>query len=121
MQLQPEKVKDFFDRLASTWDSTREPNYPVIERILDAAGITAGVTVLDAACGTGVLFPSCLRRGVRHLTGVDLSPEMIRIAGKNSLTHASLSSPATRRPCPFPGMTASSSSMPSPTSPIPRG
>ena len=49
MQLQPEKVKDFFDRLASTWDSTREPNYPVIERILDAAGITAGVTVLDAA------------------------------------------------------------------------
>ena len=82
MQLQPEKVKDFFDRLASTWDSTREPNYPVIERILDAAGITGGVTVLDAACGTGVLFPSCLRRGVRHLTGVDLSPEMIRIAGE---------------------------------------
>ena len=38
------------------------------------------VSVLDVACGTGVLFPYYLERGVIRVIGVDLSTEMTRIA-----------------------------------------
>ncbi len=51
-----------------------------IDAILDAAGIREGERVLDVACGTGVLFEDYLRRGAAWVTGVDLSPEMVRIA-----------------------------------------
>ena len=80
MQIDTTQVKSFFDRLAPTWDSTREANTAAIRRILDAADIVPGVTVLDVACGTGVLFPFYLERQARHITGVDLSEEMIRVA-----------------------------------------
>jgi demethylmenaquinone methyltransferase/2-methoxy-6-polyprenyl-1,4-benzoquinol methylase len=36
--------------------------------------------VLDVACGTGVLFPDYLKRGVESVTGIDISPEMAKIA-----------------------------------------
>ncbi len=35
---------------------------------------------MDVACGTGVLFPDYLQRGVASLTAVDISPEMVKIA-----------------------------------------
>ena len=73
-------VIDFFDRLAPTWDETLEDREAVISLILDNAGVRAGQDVLDVACGTGVLFPHYLERDVRSVTGVDISPEMIRIA-----------------------------------------
>ena len=48
--------------------------------ILDAAGVRPGVSVLDVACGTGVLFGDYLARDAARVTGVDISPEMARIA-----------------------------------------
>lgn len=51
-----------------------------ISFILNAAGIKPGISVLDVACGTGVLFPDYLACGVSRVTGVDISPEMARIA-----------------------------------------
>jgi demethylmenaquinone methyltransferase/2-methoxy-6-polyprenyl-1,4-benzoquinol methylase len=39
-----------------------------------------GVSVLDVACGTGVLFPDYLARNVKSVTGIDLSPAMIDVA-----------------------------------------
>lgn len=36
--------------------------------------------MLDVACGTGVLFPDYLSRGVGSVTGIDISPEMAKIA-----------------------------------------
>ena len=80
MEVCQDKVREFFDRLAPGWDAGRETHPERIGQILDAAGVGPGVTVLDAACGTGVLFPFCLERGVRQLTGADISGEMIRIA-----------------------------------------
>ena len=44
------------------------------------AGIKSGQDVLDVACGTGVLFPDYLKRGVESITGIDISPEMAKIA-----------------------------------------
>ena len=70
----------FFDRLAPTWDAGMVRNEAAIETILDLAGIEAGLAVLDVACGTGVLIPDYLARGVAHVTAVDISPEMTKIA-----------------------------------------
>ena len=36
--------------------------------------------MLDVACGTGVLFPDYLKRGVASLTAIDISPEMVKLA-----------------------------------------
>lgn len=70
----------FFDRLAPMWDADMVRHEDVIAAILDGAKIREGVRVLDVACGTGVLIPDYLRRGVKSVTGVDISAEMIRIA-----------------------------------------
>ena len=72
----------FFDRCAPEWDADMIRNEPVIQTILDNADVCAGIDVLDVACGTGVLIPDYLKRSVRSVTGIDISPEMIRIAKK---------------------------------------
>ncbi len=73
-------VKEFFDRCAQWWDEDMVRNEPVIQQILDNAGIGPGMDVLDVACGTGVLFPDYLARGVASVTGIDISPEMVKVA-----------------------------------------
>lgn len=73
-------VQAFFDRLAPGWDAETVRGEEIIKRILDEAGVKKGVRVLDVACGTGVLIPDYLARGAAKIVGVDLSPEMIRIA-----------------------------------------
>lgn len=55
-------------------------NEPVISTILDNAGIREGISVLDVACGTGVLFPDYQKRGVATVTGIDIAPEMAKRA-----------------------------------------
>lgn len=75
-----EEVKQFFDRLAPTWDAEMIRNDAVINTILDCGGVAAGRRVLDVACGTGVLFSDYLARDVASVTAVDLSPEMVKIA-----------------------------------------
>ena len=70
----------FFDRLAPQWDADMIRHDDIIEKILDIAQIRPGVDVLDVACGTGVLFPDYLARSVGSLTGIDISPEMVKIA-----------------------------------------
>lgn len=73
-------VIEFFDLMAPDWDADLIRNEDVINTILDNAGVKPGVRVLDVACGTGVLFPDYLARGVESITAVDISPEMVRIA-----------------------------------------
>ncbi len=75
-------VKDFFDNLAKDWDSFEQPNSAVIEKILDYAGIRSGCSVLDVACGTGILFPYYLKRNPLSITAVDLSEKMCAAAQK---------------------------------------
>lgn len=73
-------VAQFFDRCAPWWDADMIRPEEVITKILDQAGVREGVDVLDVACGTGVLFPDYLARSVGSLTGIDISPEMVKIA-----------------------------------------
>ena len=75
-----QEITAFFDRHAPRWDSHLVTDDAKLTVILDAAGIRPGVTVLDVACGTGVLFPYYLARDVGGVTAVDISPEMVRVA-----------------------------------------
>lgn len=74
----------FFDRAAPDWDTHMVTDDRKIEFILDRAGVCADRTVLDVACGTGVLFPYYLQRNVARLIGVDISSEMARIAAEKA-------------------------------------
>ena len=76
------EVVDYFDRCAPSWDANMFRNEKVIKNILDNGGIKEGVFVLDVACGTGVMFPDYLARNVSSVLGVDISPEMAKIAAR---------------------------------------
>lgn len=80
MTMDTRDVIEFFDHLAPSWDENQVVREEIIERILTNTHIDAGNEVLDVACGTGVLFPFYLERDVRSITGVDISPEMAKIA-----------------------------------------
>ena len=73
-------VINFFDKCAPTWDAEMIRDDAIIGTILDNAGLHGGEKVLDVACGTGVLIGDYLARNVASVTGVDISPEMIRLA-----------------------------------------
>ena len=73
-------IIEFFDRCASTWDADMIKNDAIIGRILDNADVGADMDILDVACGTGVMFDYYLERNVASVTGIDISPEMAKIA-----------------------------------------
>src|SRR3954466_7097247 len=52
-------------------------------RLVKYAGIGAGARVLDVACGTGVVTVTAARAGA-HVTGLDLTPELIAVARDNA-------------------------------------
>ena len=70
----------FFDRCAPSWDADMIKSDRIINTILDNAEVGPGMDVLDVACGTGVMFDYYLQRNVNSVTGIDISPEMARIA-----------------------------------------
>ncbi len=78
--MEKKDVIAFFDKCAPWWDADIIRNEPVIAKILDNAAVRPGIRVLDVACGTGVLFPDYLGRGVTELTAIDIAPEMAKIA-----------------------------------------
>lgn len=73
-------VAEFFDHCAPWWDEDMIRNEELIAAILNNGGVRPGVDVLDVACGTGVLFPDYIKRGAASVTGIDISPEMAKIA-----------------------------------------
>ena len=80
-------IKEFFNDLAPRWDNEPIADKEIIDTILDNAGINENISVLDVACGTGVLFPFYLQRNVKSITAIDLSPQMVKIA-KNKFPQA---------------------------------
>ena len=80
--MEKKDVIEFFDRCAPTWDAGMIKNESVISAILDNAEVFEGLDILDVACGTGVMIPYYLQRGAASVTGIDISPEMAKIAGE---------------------------------------
>lgn len=78
--MEKKDIITFFDKCAPWWDEDMVRNEDLITAILDNGGIQEGIHVLDVACGTGVLFPDYLQRKVASVTGIDISPEMAKIA-----------------------------------------
>jgi demethylmenaquinone methyltransferase/2-methoxy-6-polyprenyl-1,4-benzoquinol methylase len=76
----------FFDRCAPMWDAEMIKDDSVINKILDNAHVGQGMTVLDVACGTGVMFGYYLQRDVASVTGIDISPKMAKIAAQKFTT-----------------------------------
>lgn len=75
-------IINFFDTCAPTWDAEMIKDDGIIEDILNCANIGTDTCVLDVACGTGVMFPYYAAKGA-HVTGIDISPEMVKIARNN--------------------------------------
>ena len=79
-----EEVKKYFDQLAPEWDAQLIRSDEKINLILDNAGLIKGQCegkkVLDVACGTGVLINDYKLRGIKDITAIDISDEMIKIA-----------------------------------------
>lgn len=73
-------IINFFDKASAFWDEDTIRNEAVISKILDGAEIREGARLLDVACGTGVLIPDYLARGVESVTAIDFSPKMVSLA-----------------------------------------
>ena len=80
--MEKKDVIAFFDQCAPTWDAAMIKSDVKIGKILDNAEVGPGMNVLDVACGTGVMFDYYLERNVASVVGIDISPEMAKIAQK---------------------------------------
>jgi SAM-dependent methyltransferase len=76
------ETRAFFACRAATWDSKFGDDLPAYRAAVGQAGIGPGGVVLDVGCGTGrALLP--LRAAVGpggRVIGVDVTPEMLRVA-----------------------------------------
>ena len=74
------KIKAFFDEIASTWDDKNADELGAKKIVKQFADKIKGKSVLDIGCGTGVLFEHLTKAGSKKITSIDVSEEMIRLA-----------------------------------------
>ena len=79
MSIYDQKLIDIYKTSGVTWDWRiwAEP-----WSLLNATGPVKGLNVLDIACGTGIISRLMIHAGAAHVTGIDLSPEMLEQARK---------------------------------------
>jgi len=71
-----------FDRAAPTYDLIGEAYHGYFAgRLLDLAALPREAHLLDIACGRGAVIIAAAARGIDNLTGIDVSPTMIELAG----------------------------------------
>lgn len=71
---------NYYDSIASEWDKMCEQNPEKLRCLVSLCQIPADSRILYAACATGVVTPFFLETMPKHVLGVDISAEMIRIA-----------------------------------------
>jgi SAM-dependent methyltransferase len=74
-------AKTFYDAAAAArYDQLRSTHPPVLERIVERAGVAPGSRVLDLACGTGSVARAARSLRGCFAAGVDHSRDMLRRA-----------------------------------------
>ena len=81
-----QKIREFFDSLAPSWDDHMVIDPVIIDRIFSCACVSEGKDVLDVACGTGVLCSFFKERNAASISGIDLSEKMCSIARAKGYT-----------------------------------
>lgn len=67
-----------FNQIAKVWNKNiPEKNYEVAIKLIKGLQICKGNSVLDVACGTGILFSILKDKGLSKYIGVDISYRMI--------------------------------------------
>lgn len=81
-----QRVRESFDRAATTYDGAAVLQRRVCDRLLEALTPDAPPTrILDAGCGTGYGARQLRRRWSQaQLTGVDFAPAMLELAGHDT-------------------------------------
>lgn len=81
-----EPIQDEYETIADQYDTSFQlayrihlEQYSVIQSIAGAGG-AVGRTILDVACGTGHYTRLLRQQGAARVVGIDLSPEMVRVA-----------------------------------------
>ena len=80
--MEKKDIIEFFDRCAPNWDAQMIKSDKIIGTILDNAEVSENMDILDVACGTGVMFDYYLARNAASVTGIDIAPEMAKIAAQ---------------------------------------
>lgn len=71
--------KEYFDRLAASWDEKFKPDCAKLEYILKIPGNISGRYILDVGTGTGVLVPF-LHNADCSIDAIDISEKMLNAA-----------------------------------------
>ncbi len=88
----PDDSRNLYRRWASTYDEDfiDATGYVyhdnVVAAFLDAGG-AAGGAIADVGCGTGVVGVALADLGVDNVDGLDISPEMLKVAGTKRSVH----------------------------------
>jgi ubiquinone/menaquinone biosynthesis C-methylase UbiE len=82
--MEAKEVKEFFERVASDWDTMRLAYYDerVIEKMAEVSRIGEASEVADVGTGTGFVAAGLAPR-VGRVIGIDNAPAMLEVARKN--------------------------------------
>lgn len=88
----PDGNRDLYRRWAATYDDDfiQASGYVYHERVVDllleaSPQLGSSDAVLDVGCGTGAVGEVLRARGVEHVDGIDISPEMLERAGTKTV------------------------------------
>jgi ubiquinone/menaquinone biosynthesis C-methylase UbiE len=84
------EIAAVFDRAAQEYDRRGVDFFgPAGQTLVDLVGVREGETILDVGCGRGAsLIPAAQATGVRgHVTGIDISPGMVRLCQDTITAH----------------------------------
>lgn len=82
--MKSKSVKALYDRISEKYHENRPraiSDYTELPAVMSLVGNVKGKRVLDAGCGPGRHSKRLVDKGAR-VTGIDISPEMVSIAGK---------------------------------------
>ena len=79
------KVKEFFNKLASDWDRRSKSDLSNIKDILSHIKISENDKILDLGCGTGIITSLLSSYTTKKVIGIDISNNMIKIAKSKNI------------------------------------